>query len=72
VLATEKVNLFLGCIKRNMTSRSRELILPLYSAFVRHHLEYCVQFWGTQLKEDAELLEQVQRKAMKRTGAPFL
>jgi len=65
VLATQKVNLFLGCIKRNMTSRSRVLILPLYSAFVRHHLEYCVQFWSPPHNKDIDLLKQVQRRAMK-------
>ena len=63
-LTVQKTNRILGYIKRRRASRAREAILPLYTALVRPHLEYCIQ-WSPQYRRDMDLLDSVQKSATK-------
>ena len=41
-MAASKGNQVLGMIRRNITYKEKSLIIPLYNAIVRPHLEYCM------------------------------
>ena len=42
-IAASMGNQILGMIHRNITYKEKSLIVPLYKAIVRPHLEYCIQ-----------------------------
>ena len=51
-IAASKGNQVLGMIRRNITYKDKSLIVPLYKAIVRPHLEYCIQAWSPYLRKD--------------------
>ena len=70
-IAASKGNQVLGMIRRNITYKENNLIVPLYKAIVRPfgkckcHLEYCIQAWSPYLRKDIDMLEEIQRRATK-------
>jgi len=73
-LGAKKPNGTLGCIKNSVAGRSREVILPLCSNFMRPHLESCVMLWASQFKKDRRSPERAQQSTTKvtRTWSIFL
>ncbi len=63
--AAGKANRMLNFINRNISFKSKDVFLPLYTSLVRPHPEYAVQFWEPHHAKDIAKLEAVQRKATK-------
>ena len=56
-----KGNQILGMIRRNITYKDKGLIVPLYKAIGRPHLEYCTHAWRPYLRKDIDMLDKIQR-----------
>ena len=60
-IVASKGNKILGLI-RTIMYKEKQLIVPLYKAIVRPHLEYCIQAWRPYHKKDIYKLGRIQRR----------
>ena len=65
ISARNKANRILGFISRSVSNRTTKVILQLYLALVRPHLDYAVQFWCPYYRMDIDSIEKVQRRMTK-------
>ena len=62
IQACSKDSKILGMIKRTISYKTPEIMVRLYKALVRPHLEYCVSVWSPHYTKDKNLLERVQHR----------
>ena len=62
-IAASKGNQIIWLIRRTITYKEKQLIVPMYKEIVRPHLEYCIQVWRPYCKKDIDKLERIQRRA---------
>ena len=58
-IAASKGNKRLGLIRRTITYKEKQLIVPLYKAIVRPHFEYYIQAWRSYRKKNIDKLERI-------------
>ena len=63
--AVKKANQILGQLLRSFTYSDKHNFIQLYKVYVRCHLEYAVQCWSPYLQQDIEIIEDVQRRAIR-------
>lgn len=63
VLAGKRANIILGCTRHSIVNWPKAAVVPLYSALVKPHPEYCVQFWAPLCRKDIKIC--AQRRATK-------
>jgi len=61
--AAKKGNQILGLIYRTFSIKNKLIMMRLYKALVRPHLDYCIQAWRPHLQKDIDVIEKVQRRA---------
>ena len=65
--AAKKANSVLGQMACSFSYRDKESWLKLYRLYVRPHLECCGQAWSPWTESDIEILENVQKRAIRMT-----
>lgn len=60
--AYSKANQVLGMIRRFISYKSPEILLPLYKTLVRPLVEYCTPAWSPHYNKDKCLLEKIQHR----------
>ena len=63
--AAKKANAALGQLLRAFTYRDKVHFVRLYQTFVRCHLDYAVSTWSPWLQQDINVLEDIQRRAIR-------
>ena len=63
--AAKSANQALGQIARAFHYRSKKVVAKLFKVYVRPKLEYAAQAWSPWLDKDIEVLEAVQRRAVR-------
>jgi len=60
--ACQKANRVLGMIRRTISYKTPEILLPLYKSIVRPLVEYCVPAWSPQYNKDKIMLEKIKHR----------
>ena len=63
--AASKANSVLGQVCRGISYRDSKTFMSLYKTYVRPHLDYCSQAWSPWNAGDRDILESVQKRAVK-------
>ena len=64
-IPASKGNKILGLISRTIMYKKKQLIVPLYKAIARPHLEYCIHTWRPYRKTDIDKLERHNEEQLK-------
>jgi len=60
--AYSKASRILGLLNRTIKFKDEGIMVRLYKALVRPHVEYCASTWSPGYKKDIELIEKIQHR----------